>query len=66
MIKILTKTKQMRYIVEKNLEEVNSLLEFSKKENLTESETNYTSQKLALEKILKEFDRLDKKIESDN
>ena len=66
MIKILTKTKQMRYIVEKNLEEVNSLLEFSKKENLTESETNYTSQKLALEKILKEFDQLDKKIESDN
>lgn len=66
MFKIVTKTQQMRDIVERNLEEVNLLLEFSKKENLTESETNYTSQKLALEKILKEFDQLDKKIESDN
>lgn len=61
MFKIVTKTKQMRDIVERNLEEVNLLLEFSKKENLEESERNYISQQLALEKILNEFDKLDEK-----
>ena len=63
MFKIVTKTKQMRDIVERNLEEVNLLLEFSRRQNLSISESDYLQQRIALENILNEFDKLDGKTE---
>ena len=63
MFKIVTKTKQMRDIVERNLEEVNLMIEFSRRQNLSISESDYLQQRIALENILNEFDKLDGKTE---
>ena len=52
------KDKKMRKVVEWHLLQVNILLEDDKKENLTEAINNYTSQKLALEYVLRDFDNL--------
>ena len=52
------KEKKMREVVESHLREVNILLEHAKKEKLTEAINNYTSQKLALEYILRDFDKI--------
>ena len=52
------KDKKMRKVVEWHLLQVNILLEDAKKENLTEAINNYTSQKLALEYVLRDFDNL--------
>ena len=52
------KDKKMREVVEYHLRLVNILLEDAKKENLTEAINNYTSQKLALEYVLRDFDNL--------
>ena len=52
------KDKKMREVVELHLREVNILLEHAKKEKLTEAINNYTSQKLALEYILRDFDKI--------
>ena len=51
----MRKSKRMRLVVEANLEQVNTLLEFAKENELTNSINNYTSQKLALEKVLRDF-----------
>lgn len=56
-----TKSKKMRKIVEAHLHQVNTLLEHARKENLTIAIDNYTSQKLALEYVLREFDILEKR-----
>ena len=52
------KDKKMREVVETRLHQVNTLLEYAKKEKLTEAINNYTSQKLALEHILRDFDKI--------
>ena len=52
------KDKKMREVVETHLRQVNILLEHAKKEKLTEAINNYTSQKLALEYILRDFDKI--------
>ena len=52
------KDKKMRKVVECHLRQVNILLEHSKKEKLTQAINNYTSQKLALEYILRDFDKI--------
>ena len=52
------KDKKTREVVESHLREVNILLEHAKKEKLTEAINNYTSQKLALEYILRDFDKI--------
>ena len=52
------KDKKMREVVEAHLHQVNALLEHAKKEKLTEAINNYTSQKLALEYILRDFDKI--------
>lgn len=54
------KEKKMRRIVEVHLRQVNILLAHAKKEGLTESISNYTSQKLALEYVLKDFDKINR------
>lgn len=54
----MRKSKAMRLIVEKHLDQINTLLDFAKRENLTESISNYTSQKLALEYVLRDFDKI--------
>lgn len=55
------KSKKMRRIVELHLENINVLLAHAKEHNLTEAASNYTSQKLALEYVLREFDALESK-----
>ena len=52
------KDKKMREVVEVHLHQVNTLLEHAKKEKLTEAINNYTSQKLALEYVLRDFDKI--------
>ena len=52
------KDKKMREVVEYHLRMVNILLEDAKKEKLTEAINNYTSQKIALEEILRDFDKI--------
>ena len=52
------KDKKMRKVVEWHLCQVNILLEHAKKEKLTEAINNYTSQKLALEYVLRDFDKI--------
>ena len=52
------KDKKMRKVVECHLRMVNILLEDAKKEKLTEAINNYTSQKIALEEILRDFDKI--------
>ena len=52
------KDKKMREVVETHLHQVNTLLEHAKKEKLTEAINNYTSQKLALEHVLRDFDKI--------
>ena len=52
------KDKKMRKVVEWHLRQVNILLEHAKKEKLTVAINNYTSQKLALEYVLRDFDNL--------
>lgn len=52
------KDKKMREVVEAYLHQVNTLLEHAKKEKLTEAINNYTSQKLALEHVLRDFDKI--------
>ena len=52
------KDKKMRKVVEWHLLQVNILLEDAKKENLTEAINNYISQKLALEYVLRDFDKI--------
>ena len=44
-------------IVEDYLNQINSLLENAKRNNLTESIKNYTCQKIAAEQILRELKR---------
>lgn len=53
------KSRKMRRTVESHLEQVNQLLVHARNENLPEAKANYTSQKLALEHILREFDKLE-------
>lgn len=53
------KAKKMRRIAEAHLEQINILLEHSKNEHLPEAIANYTSQKLALEYVLRDFDKLE-------
>ena len=52
------KDKKMRKVVESHLHRVNILLEHAKKEKLTEAINNYTSQKLTLEYVLRDFDKI--------
>lgn len=52
------KDKKMRKVVEWHLRQANILLEHAKKEKLTEAINNYTSQKLALEYVLRDFDKI--------
>lgn len=52
------KDKKMRLIVEQHLKQINILLANAKENNLTESISNYTSQKLALEHVLRDFDKI--------
>ena len=52
------KDKKMRKVVESHLREVNILLEHAKKEKLTKAISNYTSQKLAFDYILRDFDKI--------
>lgn len=54
----MTKDKKMRIIVENHLEQINTLLAHAKEHNLTESISNYTSQKIALEYVLRDFDKI--------
>ena len=54
------KDKKMRKIVEAHLHHINMLLDFANKNNLTEAINNYTSQKLSLEYVLRDFDNIDK------
>lgn len=48
----------MREVVETHLHQVNTLLEHAKKEKLIEAINNYTSQKVALEYVLRDFDKI--------
>ena len=52
------KEKKMREVVKAHLRQVNTLLEHAKKEKLTGAINNYTSQKLALECVLLDFDKI--------
>lgn len=52
------KDKKMRKIVEQHLNQINTLLAHAKKNDLNEAVSNYTSQKLALEYVLRDFDKL--------
>ena len=52
------KEKKMREVVEAHLHQVNTILKKKKKEKLTEAINNYTSQKLALEYVLLDFDKI--------
>ena len=52
------KARKMRHIVEGHLEEVNILLEHARKNNLEDSMRNYMYQKMALEHILRDFERI--------
>lgn len=52
------KEKKMRKIVEAHLELINELLAHAKEHDLKEAVENYTSQKLALEYVLRDFDRI--------
>lgn len=54
------KDKKMRKIVEAHLHQVNTLLDHSKENDLPIGIANYTSQKLALEYVLRDFDNIDK------
>lgn len=54
----MLKEKKMRKVVEAHLYQVNTLLEHAKKEKLTEAINNYISQKLALEHVLRDFDKI--------
>lgn len=51
------KSKKMRLIVEAHLNQVNDLLKFAKEQDLQVAVDNYTSQKIALEHILRDFKR---------
>lgn len=53
------KEKQMRKIVEGHLHQINTLLDHSKQYEMGEEIiNNYISQKLALEYVLRDFDRI--------
>lgn len=52
------KDKKMRKIVEAHLRQVNTLLNLAKKGNLSDAIANYTSQKIALEYVLRDFDKI--------
>lgn len=52
------KDKKMRCIVEHQLWLINTLLDHAKKENLPEAIQNYTSQKVCLEQLLHDFDKI--------
>lgn len=54
----MRKSKIMRLIVEEHLNQIDTLLDFAKQEKLSESVSNYTSQKLALEYVLRDFDKM--------
>ena len=49
----------MRKIVEQHLRQIDTLLAYAKEDNLNEAESNYASQKLALEYVLRDFDKLE-------
>lgn len=55
---MLFKAKIQREIVEAHLRQINDLLLYAKNNNLKEAEQNYISQKLALEYILRDFDKV--------
>ena len=57
-VMVMFKDKKMREVVETHLHRVNILLEHAKKEKLTGAINNYTSQKLALEYVLRDFDKI--------
>ena len=52
------KDKKMRKIVEQHLRQIDTLLAHAKENNLNEAASNYISQKLALEYVLRDFDKL--------
>ena len=53
------KDKKMRKIVEQHLRQIDTLLAHAEEDNLNEAASNYTSQKLALEYVLRDFDKLE-------
>ena len=53
------KDKKMRKIVEQHLRQIDTLLAHAKEDNLNEAASNYASQKLALEYVLRDFDKLE-------
>lgn len=52
------KEKEMRKIVEAHLHQINTLLDHARIYNCETAVENYTSQKLALEYVLRDFDRI--------
>ena len=54
----MLKSNKMRGIVEAHLRQVNTLLKHADENDLTEAKQNYISQKLALEYVLREFDKI--------
>lgn len=53
------KAKKQREMVEAHLHQINTLLVFAKENNLKEAEQNYISQKIALEYVLRDFDKIE-------
>ena len=51
--------KKQREIVEAHLCQINNLLAHAKENDLKEAEQNYISQKLAIEYILRDFDKVE-------
>ena len=58
VIFMIIRDRKAREIVERHLSQVNILLAHAKKENLIESINNYTSQKIALEEVLRDFKKI--------
>ena len=56
---LMFKDKKMRKIVEQHLRQIDTLLAHAEEDNLNEAASNYTSQKLALEYVLRDFDKLE-------
>ena len=52
------KEKKMRKIVEAHLHQINDLLAFAKENDCKSAIENYTSQKLALEYVLRDFEKI--------
>ena len=54
----MSKEKKMRQIIEQHLRNVDSLLQKAKENNLVYAETYFESQKVALEYLIRDLDKL--------